>query len=1430
MIGKKNIKKVISILLSLVLLLTLVFPNFNISMFTASADNLPIQNMGAGSIGIGSNEEAASKLPRTNTQGTYRFTTDNYNRNHPALATNDWASNWLWDLEGDRDSDVTNALSGTAYAFPLCYLMKKDGLRVTKPSMTSNRTNVSAYNIKDNDTLVDFNIYPEWTCTNNNIDEITDWSYRAVTTNPGNSSQKMTTTMTQGSPFTYIELTDSNVIYIEKMRVTFPSDIIMEEVYDGCRMLVFRTNDITSSVNGYPSATYQYYAMFLPEGASVEHEGTTDTTNNDKIGKLKITLPSEKTYLSFAWVDESRAHDDSTAINFAKEYRPYAFNFITDTKADYSYNENTAILTTKYQYSFDKKSESTAEGTIMGVIPHQYKHMKDYSYMDNTAITLRGIMKFTKGSSYTTEMEYKGILPFMPQLSEDDAEGKAQLQEYVNQFVSQHMAGSGSWTLANDEGNETYYHGKKLNRSAQVVAAAKTLGDEENASKVLNGLEANLEEWFTYSGKNDKNYFTYLGEGVGVLLGFPTSFNAVDQFNDHHFHYGYFIESAACVGLWDKEWLNRYKDVVKQLIYDIASPYREEDDCVADCGNAYPYLRSFSPYEGHSWASGYEDERTGNNQESTSEAINAWAGIILFGELTGDTKIRDLGIYLYTSEIAAADNYWFDVDEDIYHIDESQYASMMASMVWGGKADYGTWFGIEYTQGIQICPMQSWSFYLLNGGKNISGAEYIKKFYNHDKTFAEAKGGSTTGWNDMWASYYALADPQEAMNSIWTKEVINDGESQAHTYHYIRSMMDYGTPDLSFQSDSPLASVFQKDGKYTYAVYNPDNVTKTVNFTGSNGEKVQVKASPNAMSLMNSEDLNKVSYTIEYYAKDLDSDNYSVIDSTIRYAEEGANVNVEPKEIVGFEYEKSNDKNYLQGTVHAAQPLTLKVYYTRKTYQIDYELNGGTKNDLSLYPSSYVYGQTYTLDRPTYAGYDFYGWYSDKDLSSAVKSITEKTHGDLKLYAKWIPAGTILVNEDVYLTFNSETQGIFTIIGDSTYKSVNVLYKIVDSESEAAQLAADKAEMGFVAWEMDRTDKGWSRTQDFSAEKGKYIVFYFIRYDDNGGYKTDYGYGKIGAGYTETEPQETETTSKIPEVVEPDPTTPETSKPDVENKPEKPTGLVYAGNDALPYYFAWAQVEGVTYNFYVEGQCIATGIIGGAYNAPAEYFTKGGEITVGITAVKDGVESDMTTITHRFESQEESSTTPEPSKEIITNENVKVEGYQISWVMGGNRVVGSVEPEIDGKKVEHWGFVYAIISNGTTTYPVTNEDIFVGSSSPYVASYESTSIGSLSSVMGESQTAKYFVRTMLFGQGTAAEFNAGYKVRAYALLEDGTYRYSDAWSYSVYKIADKLYQKKLMNTYDGHIYLYNKILKTVNPGYEEVDYNWNNTVVKKEHM
>lgn len=77
---------------------------------------------------------------------------------------------------------------------------------------------------------------------------------------------------------------------------------------------------------------------------------------------------------------------------------------------------------------------------------------------------------------------------------------------------------------------------------------------------------------------------------------------------------------------------------------------------------------------------------------------------------------------------------------------------------------------------------------------------------------------------------------------------------------------------------------------------------------------------------------------------------------------------------------------------------------------------------------------------------------------------------------------------------------------------------------------------------------------------------------------------------------------------------------------------------------------------------------------------------------------------------------------------------------------------------------------------------------------------------------------------TVQEYTAKYKVRAYAVLSDGSYVYSDIYSYSVYDVASALYDGRKMPTNAGHTYLYDSILKLVNPSYKQVDYDWSDIV------
>lgn len=109
----------------------------------------------------------------------------------------------------------------------------------------------------------------------------------------------------------------------------------------------------------------------------------------------------------------------------------------------------------------------------------------------------------------------------------------------------------------------------------------------------------------------------------------------------------------------DAEFIKKYENVINEIIGDFAT-YEENNS-----NSRYPFLRYFSTYEGHSWASGHANFGDGNNQESSSEAINAWAGLILYGQAIGNKELTSLGMYLYATEVSSVNCYWFDTDGDI---------------------------------------------------------------------------------------------------------------------------------------------------------------------------------------------------------------------------------------------------------------------------------------------------------------------------------------------------------------------------------------------------------------------------------------------------------------------------------------------------------------------------------------------------------------------------------------------------------------------------------------------------------------------------------------------------------------------------------------------------------------------------------------------
>lgn len=208
------------------------------------------------------------------------------------------------------------------------------------------------------------------------------------------------------------------------------------------------------------------------------------------------------------------------------------------------------------------------------------------------------------------------------------------------------------------------------------------------------------------------------------------------------------------------------------------------------------------------------------------------------------------------------------------------------------------------------------------------------------------------------------------------------------------------------------------------------------------------------------------------------------------------------------------------------------------------------------------------------------------------------------------------------------------------------------------------------------------------------------------------------------------------------------------------------------------------------------------------------------STIKVVTESGEFTIVIRKGASSEKPTEKETTGAVVIGDGIEINGYQVSATTKGMRTVYSVDSTINGKKVVRSGMLYSLYKYAT------EEELNVNSTSKYVKRVDSTSAGKLNEVISNSDIASSYAMTVKFSSKEAAEFNEGWRIRAYAELEDGTYVYTNSCTYTIYDIADNLYQSSSMATKEHHEYLYTDILSIVNKDYEVKEYQWSNSMVK----
>ncbi len=625
------------------------------------------------------------------------------------------------------------------------------------------------------------------------VDGFSDWFVSALFENGG---AKLRTTFGHGSPFVFVTLNGNPTLSFKNA----------PKIWSGSA----KDPAIGFSIGN------KHYGVFVPAGS---------TWSDLSAAKWTADLHG-KDFFSVALLPDDKPE---TLAWFAK----HAHAHIVDSRVSWSFDSRRCTVTAKYSFT-TKPMDGGETGTIFALYPHQWTHTTA-KFAPQIYNSVRGPMKVAQGTSFETEMIFPGVLPSLPLTSGVD---KKILAGFIGEEVNAKFNTKG----------DTYWLGKNLGKWATLIPIAEQAGNIAAVESFTQRTRAAMENFFTATDaggavKTARDGVFYYDDNWGTLIGYPASYGSDDSLNDHHFHYGYFIRAAGELARRDPAWAAdaKWGGMVKMLIRDIA--------CADRSDAMFPFLRNFDSYAGHTWASGHAKFGDGNNNESSSEAVNAWYGLILFGEAIGDTALRDLGIFLFTTEVEAINDYWFDVTGQFH---PPEYTPSVVTMIWGGKGANGTWFSgdPEMVHGINFLPVTGASLYLgLYPDYCANNFSALVAENREDDAKHAAKSGKPnpnpdgthwSAWADIIWMYRALSDPADALTQFNARAANfkpEAGNSTANVYVWLNALDAFGHVDRSITADAPFHAVFNKAGKRTHVAWNIGGEPRTVIF--SDGTKLE---------------------------------------------------------------------------------------------------------------------------------------------------------------------------------------------------------------------------------------------------------------------------------------------------------------------------------------------------------------------------------------------------------------------------------------------------------------------------------------------------------------------------------------------------------------------------------------------------------------
>ncbi|KAH6680314.1 glycoside hydrolase family 81 protein [Halenospora varia] len=412
-----------------------------------------------------------------------------------------------------------------------------------------------------------------------------------------------------------------------------------------------------------------------------------------------------------------------------------------------------------YTFSFRKQGLGSMMGAplLMYALPH---HVASFSGFTRNAVTGVQLATTTKGNAtavvadswtFTESLPTTlGFAPWQPETGKGTTMSSAAIQAILGvatSEISQNMSEQSNL-------NSMYYSGKALAKFAGIIYTVNDLLSDQALAQ--EGLK-NLKDAFSLFTNNRQKFplvYETAWKGVVSTASYVTGDPGADfgnsYYNDHHFHYGYFVYAAAIIGYLDSSWLDVNKDWVNSLVRDYANPSSDDP--------YFPVSRNFDWYHGHSFAHGLYETFDGRDQESSSEDSMSSYALKLWGRVTGNSNLEAVANIQLAVTARSLQSYFLYTSNSNSIQPPNFTPNKVSGILFENKIDHTTYFGTnpEYVQGIHMLPILPHS--TLTRTKQFVQEEWDVYFSNGR---AEKVSG---GWRGILFSNLALIDPSRSWN------------------------------------------------------------------------------------------------------------------------------------------------------------------------------------------------------------------------------------------------------------------------------------------------------------------------------------------------------------------------------------------------------------------------------------------------------------------------------------------------------------------------------------------------------------------------------------------------------------------------------------------------------------------------------------------